>query len=237
MKSIYASKLYRSSKRKDKIAAALFNSSNSGLVQQLADSLDEEYRKKDLLDPEDGSAQNESGSDSEGGSAASTSGGGSGSSGSFSGGGGSFPSSFSSGLDDESFDPETDLVDFPEGAEESESGSSEEGDSAAEDLAGPDTGVKEATEIKACTLDAGQLTILKETLNSVEGLAGVTRIVVKDNELWIYYNDDTNLNNIMTDVIEYIGQGYAGVDFNRLARSDNAIVFERCMSTGLQDVS
>ena len=44
MNSIYASKLYRASKRKDRIQAALNSASNFSLVQQLADSLDEEYR-------------------------------------------------------------------------------------------------------------------------------------------------------------------------------------------------
>lgn len=226
MKCIYASKLYRASKRKDKIKAALANSANVGLVQQLADSLDEEYQTEELLNPQEEEAEQQNGS--EGGQGAEKG----------EGGGSELPGSLASGLGGGSFNPDTDLVEFPEGEEgefaegdEGELPEGDEGESAAEELEGPDTGVKEATQIKACTMDQGQLTVLKDSLNMTEGLAGVTRVVVKENELWIYYNDDTNLNNIMTDVIEYVAQGYSYLEFNRLARSDNAIVFEIVVST------
>ena len=66
------------------------------------------------------------------------------------------------------------------------------------------------------------------TLNLDESTAGVRTATIKsDNELWIYYNDSINLNNIMTDVINKLNStGYRYLEFNRLARSDNAIVFE-----------
>ncbi len=230
MKCIYASKLYKSSKRKDTISAALANSSNVGLVQQLITSLDEEYQAKEFVDPEDPEADNSEGTTSESGDAGTSSSGGQAGGSS----GGSLGGSFSSGLGGE-FNPETDLVEFPEGEESSESEDSEVADSGDEDGViideGPDDGVKESTQIKACTLDASQLNILRESLNLVESLSGVTRIVIKDSELWIYYNDDTNLNNIMTDVIEYMLQCYPQLEFNRLARSDNAIVFEIAVSS------
>ena len=44
MKAIFASKLYKASSRKDRIQAALNSLGNSELVQQLASSLDEEYK-------------------------------------------------------------------------------------------------------------------------------------------------------------------------------------------------
>ena len=82
------------------------------------------------------------------------------------------------------------------------------------------------------------LTSLKATLNSREETTGVTRIAEKENEIWIYYNDDTNLNEIMTDVIEYLmNNGYESFEFNRLARSDNAIVFVMEKSTPVDLVS
>ena len=50
---------------------------------------------------------------------------------------------------------------------------------------------------------------------------------VVDHELWIYYNDDSNLNDKMIEVISVLNStGYTYLKFNRLARSNNAIVFD-----------
>lgn len=69
--------------------------------------------------------------------------------------------------------------------------------------------------------------IIKCTLNARADAAGVNRILVKDNELWIYYNDSVNLNGVMGVVIEFLNNsGYPYLAFNRLARSENAMVFE-----------
>lgn len=74
---------------------------------------------------------------------------------------------------------------------------------------------------------AVQTDIIMGTLNSVDDTAGVSRIQIKDNELWIYYLDSINLNTVMSDVIARLyNSGYYYLEFNRLARTDNAIVFE-----------
>ena len=45
-------------------------------------------------------------------------------------------------------------------------------------------------------------------------------------ELWIHYNDSINLNNVMEPVIAVLNAAnYFKLDFNRLARTENAIVF------------
>ena len=49
MKSIFASKLYRASKRKDRIQAALASPNNLALAQQLAEDLDEQYKTPENL--------------------------------------------------------------------------------------------------------------------------------------------------------------------------------------------
>ena len=68
---------------------------------------------------------------------------------------------------------------------------------------------------------------IKSTLNLNSNTSGVNRVLVKDKELWIYYNDSINLNNVMGAVIELLNAAnYNYLNFNRLARSDNAIVFE-----------
>lgn len=68
---------------------------------------------------------------------------------------------------------------------------------------------------------------IKGILNALEDTKGVQRVGIKnENELWIYYNDSINLNNVMGPVIEELNKpGYTYLEFNRLARSDNAIVF------------
>lgn len=67
------------------------------------------------------------------------------------------------------------------------------------------------------------------TLNGREETKGVSRIMVKEDntELWIHYEDNVNLNNVMSNVILVLNScGYYYLQFNRLARSENAIVFE-----------
>ena len=55
---------------------------------------------------------------------------------------------------------------------------------------------------------------------------------VKDSELWIYYKDDVNLNDKMIEVIEVLNStGYTYLAFSRLARSNNAIVFDINLNT------
>ena len=49
MKAIYASKLYKTSTRKNKIHAAIQNPVNAELVSQLAKYLDEEYQSPEYL--------------------------------------------------------------------------------------------------------------------------------------------------------------------------------------------
>lgn len=219
--AIYASKLYRASKRKDIIAAAFNDQKNAGLVTQLASYLDEPYQelakpKVEVPEPSDADAQvaddvGEGGAPKEGGSSAPRSHG-------HAGGGGSFhmPESLDAGLD-EDFNPADNLVtidddEVPEVAD------------APDDT--PEEPVEESENVYGSTNVLDQVDVIKGTLNGSEATSGVSRIQVKENEFWIYYKDDINLNNIMTDVIEYMNAaGYTDLEFNRLARSDNAIVF------------
>ena len=60
-------------------------------------------------------------------------------------------------------------------------------------------------------------------LNAFDATAGVRSTKVQGNELWIYYKDDVNLNSVMESVIDSMPNSI--VEFNRLARSHNAIVF------------
>lgn len=228
MKSIFASKLYKASTRKDRIHAAIIAPSNLALVQQLADDLDEDYQTPENL----GTAQSEPEQVNN-------------------------PEGLEAFLLDEEVNPETDLVTMDDLGESSGNvkkssspkhhSSSSKAPKAPEGNDGPEPSAeskadtsnlmpespaneKPAEPTEASTkvhfATAAYLTVLKNTLNEREDTAGVTRIAEKDNEVWIYYNDDVNLNNVMTEVIECLmNSGYESFEFNRLARSDNAIVF------------
>lgn len=78
---------------------------------------------------------------------------------------------------------------------------------------------------------------IKGTLNARAATAGVLRVNLKGDELWIYYNDSINLNNVMTEVINTLNSAcYQYLVFNRLARTDNAIVFTLSVNDTAQEV-
>jgi len=223
---IYASKLFKASKRKDIIAQGLIDPRNLGLVTQLAEDLDEEYEDlaQPVVEPEADSAAKDVDEDVED----------------------ELPASLDAGLDDD-FSPKDNLVHtdaLPAQPSESSSKTSTSDESApskddTSDLPPkpdftPDSNesensdtqdqIAESTRIDACSrIDTA---VIKGSLNNQADTAGVNRVLTKDSELWIYYNDDINLNNVMTQVIEYLNaSGETYLEFNRLARSDNAMVF------------
>lgn len=70
---------------------------------------------------------------------------------------------------------------------------------------------------------------VKGLLNLSQDTAGVVRVTYQlaSNEFWVYYEDKINLNNVMNQVIDLLNAaGYTYLQFNRLARTDNAIVFQ-----------
>lgn len=82
-------------------------------------------------------------------------------------------------------------------------------------------------DIKACcNIPQVDLDTIKGTLNARQETTGVTQIRRRENEIWIYYGDKVNLNNILPSTIDIITYIDPRLEFNRLARSNNAIVFE-----------
>lgn len=231
MKSIYACKLYRASNRKDKIRAAIENPLNAELVQQLASYLDEEYKPTAESTPNQSSNnidKEEVDKKPSGVKPAKHP------SGDFSGI--AHPSgSVGDDLDDlDDFDTDNDDDDLePFESEGSEDSSDSEDDNT----------LSESTNVKGQSITASECLIPTNTLEEIKGIlnlsedtAGAYRVRVKDSELWIYYNDNTNLNNVMTYVVEKLEAcGYHYLEFNRLARSENSIVFEiNMMDTQIQ---
>lgn len=225
---IYSSKLYLTSSRKDKIHATMTSPKNAELVQQLSDyldddskeQLDEAIEEKEAEEAPKPAENEEAGAfDSDIPDESNVF------SPSYSGGGHHSPAPSAPPSDMEG---EPDLFAEPSGDEGGEAPASEPK---------PEEPVEESTAIygkvtadtKVCpVIDiASESEVIKGTLNSREDTSGVLRIAIDDNELWIYYKDEVNIGDIMVNVIEVInGAGYTYLTFSRLARSNNAIVFD-----------
>ena len=218
--AIYASKLYRTSKRKSAIVAAANDPVNTELVTQLADALSPIYKKEEYLvdkETEKAKAETEKAREAEEvkEAEAETE---------------STPSAKPAG------EHKSHIADSFRKAEKHEKEA--EGGVAATPESEPSEpkDVDNSTIVDKAPITAARMltTDMKEIVDQIKGLlnledstAGVNRILVKDSELWIYYNDSINLNNVMANVIESLNAaGYVYLEFNRLARSDNAIVFQ-----------
>lgn len=209
LESVYGSKFYKASKYTDRINAAIANPLNIELVKQLSSYLDDEYHKLEYLDPDkladeqDQLADNNNNIDD--------------------------IDSDLAGLEVDGDFSEDDLVRYPN-QNSSELEIDNDNSSLANDTDSISS-VNNATTIAEDAIAVNSSTdldidVLKGTLNSRNDTQGIIRVQKKENELWLYYSDNTNLNNIMTDVIEYISEASTSLVFNRLARSENAIVFE-----------
>lgn len=224
---ITASKLYKASSRKKKILAAMSDPINLELVQQLDEYIGDEYKpmlkptEPDVteVEPTESESAPDTGRPSPIRSVPSGS------------GGGKLSERFGDDLDAEgeakldATNPDDDWDD------DSTSGTADE--------ATPNSSTKpkakkkivaETTSVNPCAgvhASIEQLAgELKGTLNARSSTAGVIRASVKDDELWLYYNDSINLNNVMPTVIDLLNAaGYNYLLFNRLARTDNAMVF------------
>lgn len=228
MKAIFASKLYRTSSRRSELTAAIDNPVNAELVMQLRKYLDPEYQKPEyfgqssketeLIKDKETEIIDDSSESAELRTEHSPA-----------------PPVPSHGSDfsiedesssDEIVDEENADSDLQvEDEEETELDESEE----SEESASVEESIQVSTQhlILAChEIDSE---VIKGTLNSREDSEGVSRIVIKNDgsELWIYYKDAVNLNSVMESVIALLeNTGYSQLMFSRLARTDNAIVFD-----------
>lgn len=216
MKAIYASKIYKglSADSKQRVKSAVADPVNLELVTQLKSYLDEEYQA--IAEPGTDAVVDDMGTtDTAEGGDTSAPGGSPAGGGGFGGGGGG--SSFGDKVDD----IEEDLGDMPMG----DGSDSADTDTDTEDVAESVSVKKTAVTASSSLINAP--TEIKGMLNLDADTQGVALVKYSESELWVYYQDDINLNNIMYNVIEKINSsGYSYLTFNRLARSDNAIVFD-----------
>lgn len=234
LKRIYASKLYLTNSRKDRIHAAIGDAKNVELVQQLAEYLDDEDKEKldniveeKKVEKEAEKAQ-EAPAVEEQGSAPDIPEERNVFSPSYSGGGSFNPPS--GDFEDFGSEPGGDI---PEEAPADTPEPAPSADEPVEEATAIYGEIKADTDICDILSDiASEATTIKGTLNGKAETAGVQRIAVDDKELWIYYEDDVNTRDIMVDVIEALNaSAYTYLEFSRLARSNNAIVFDINLNT------
>jgi len=224
LERIYSSKVYVTSTRKDRIHAAINSPINAELVRQLSDYLDDDSKlelKQALSQQESKSKGNADGGSADSGD--SDFGGGDDFSAPRGGGGPSRPSFSGDPMGDFGDDELADIEPLDDGGEpmDTEADVEESTKTTGQSITATST---IWTTIEDVVSDCDTI---KGTLNAREDTKGVDRLQVKDMELWIYYNDSANLNDKMIDVIEVLnGTGYTYLAFSRLARSNNAIVFD-----------
>ena len=210
LKIIYSSKLYKASSRKDKIRANINNPINVELVQQIADYVDANEPKQldtkvnepseSVVKRSDHPAPNRGADKINHSSESDVS-----------------PSDDIEPMPGLIADDET-ISDEPQPAQPEDESAEEINES--EKLT--DDTVQGAEGI-CSSIDINQI---KDELNDSPLTEGVIRVANKAREIWVYFNDNTNLNDIMVNVIDSIFSRYgAQLEFNRLARSENAMVF------------
>ena len=225
LQRIYSSKIYLTSSRKDRIHGAINNPVNAPLVKQLAEYLDEDAQAKLKLAKAELKNQGTSSTGTQPASEEANDMGGN-DIGSAPSGGGFSPSPFTG--DVMSDFGEDDLADVEPITDEPEPDNSEPADEVVESVTQEGKPIT-ATSLLWTTVDdvSRECDTIKGTLNAREDTKGVNRLQVNEAELWIYYNDDSNLNDKMVEVISVLNSvGYTYLKFNRLARSNNAIVFD-----------
>lgn len=232
IKLITTSKLFITSSRQQSIMAAIENPVNAELVQQLSEYLSDESKQDlNLAIKSNQAAEAESQAESEVDTSMDES------SEANAPMGGNEPSSVShptssstpSGgnvFDDFSFADSGDAPAESEVATPTESADVQESTAMAGD---PVLGSTEVAKRVVPYLEIMGL------LNASSDTCGVIRAESIDDEFWLYYADEVNLNDIMISVIEILNAtGYTYLKFNRLGRSNNAIIFD--IKIGNEDI-
>lgn len=219
LKYIYGCKMFRSSSRKNHIKANIANPINVELVQQIQDLTDDSEDTVEKVNP----SENKSERKILKGPSSSPS-------------GGSYSTSLSHGSE-----PSEDDIFIPD--ETDNNGNKDENFDDSDSLDTSDESVDEDTSdenvesseaITAVVEDELDINQLKSILNESSSLTyGVSRISERNNEVWVYYNDDVNLNPMLSDIIYTVESSkFKNLEFNRIARSDNAVVFVKVDKDG-----
>lgn len=219
LKYIYGCKMFRSSSRKNHIKANIANPINVELVQQIEDLTDDSEGTVEKVNPSENRGERKI---LKGPSSSPSS--------------GSYSPSLSDGIE-----PSEDDIFIPD--ETDNNGNTDENFDDSDSLDTSDESVDEDTSdenvesseaITAVVEDELDINQLKSILNESSSLTyGVSRISERNNEVWVYYNDDVNLNPMLSDIIYTVESSkFKNLEFNRIARSDNAVVFVKVDKDG-----
>lgn len=221
------SKIYRGCRYKDKILAAAQNPINQPLVKQMESYIDKDKivdePNKFQVDVDDNNILDDDKSGAPKVSAPSKH---SSPSGGFRSGS---PLDFDESPDVDELD-ESEVSDMEEGSPEGETLSEDDTEVIEED----EPEVESSTQISASTYVTVETVTqavneIPGTLNNRVETKGVAQALIKSssgNELWIYYNDDVDASDVMESVNQaLIASGYYFLEFDRVARDANALVF------------
>lgn len=221
--AIYSCKLFQASPRQAKIKAAFENTINVELVKQLDEYLADEYRPKKVVETEptenSSDSSDEWGFEDEDSNSSSTP---------TQHGGPHLSEKYGDALDSEGaakFEATQVSEDSTDSDDTEDTTTADSSTSVRKAPISADT-IVTAPFVENHVSLAGLAGKVKGTLNARNSTHGVVRASVKNDELWVYYSDDINLNNVMSAVIDLLSAAnYQFLIFNRLARTDNAIVF------------
>ncbi len=122
---------------------------------------------------------------------------------------------------------EPDMVD-DEDTDQADSNDEIEDDSSASEEDFPETDEPQSDNIGAEDTTVDDTDRLEAALNGNSNTQGVIRCAEKDDEIWVYYNDDINISKILPDIMDELdASNITDISFSRIARSNNAIVFDR----------
>ena len=122
---------------------------------------------------------------------------------------------------------EPDIVD-DEDTDQASSSDEDEDNGAISEEDFPETGEPQPDNIDSEDPTVNDTDRLESALNSNSNTQGVIRCAEKDDEIWVYYNDDINISKILPDIMDELdANNITDISFSRIARSNNAIVFDR----------
>lgn len=76
------------------------------------------------------------------------------------------------------------------------------------------------SSVQLSTDDTANMSKLLESLN-------VRRVETNGGEVWVFFEDEVNLNDVLEPTIDYVAKQFEYLTFSRLARKSNAIVFDK----------
>lgn len=121
----------------------------------------------------------------------------------------------------------------PDMVDDEDTNPADSNDEIEDDSSASEEDFTEAAEPQSDNIDADDPTVddidrLEAALNSNSNTQGVIRCAEKDDEIWVYYTDDINISKILPDIMDELNaSNITDMSFSRIARSNNAIVFDR----------